>query len=772
MASASLILNLLVRSDGSNTGAMAGVRVGLEGIAIAAAAVTAGLVTVVNTGAEFDAVMNQVGAATNASAEGMAELRDLAYEMGSATAFSASEAGDAMLELARSGMTEAQIKGGALQATLVLASAGQLELGDAAAYTANTLNMFALDAGDAGAVAAALAGAANASSASVADLGFGLAAVGPAAFNAGLSLQETTAVLALFSQNGLQGSDAGTSLKSMLMNLVPSTDAAAGAMRELGLNFVDAEGNFLSIAEISEQLRTKLGHLSESQRMQALETIFGSDAMRAAAILMREGGTAVEEMTAATSDLEAAQRMADVNTQGMKGAMEALGGAVDNAKLALWELIDVPAEDFARDLTAGINEAVEAFRNMDFGGGIDSGGVSDSLTRIRDLFREIGESLRDSWNSWVLPTIRNVADLLDPLLFNAFQVVLGAVRMVAEVFENVFGPAIREATEFLAEHETAVGALVAGFAAFATVGAMIGGAVTAFWALNSAIGAVRTAFTLLMAASPLGIFVAIAAAIGYAYTQSETFRGAVNALGRAIADAFQWAWEKVREFWGVLQGVFDWVRGNWQNLALILTGPFGAAVTLIRSNIDSVKGAVSGIWDGLTNGVDAVRTRIIAAFSGLAQQVREGIRSVLSAVGNPIADLFMTWLNGAGGVLASVWRGLVSIFDSFISLLNRLIGLWNRLPIVPDIPQISTDMPFLAEGGNITAAGMAIVGDAGPELLELPRGARVTPLDSSGGLGGRQDVHVFLHLPGDDDFATAMRRTVSVRGGDVTVLGV
>lgn len=306
--------------------------------------------------ADFDATMRKVGVQTKQSGAGMKSMTDLAMKMGKDTSFSAGEAADAMLELAKGGMTAAQIKGGVLQQTLTLAAAGGLGLGDAATYMTNSLNTFGLGAEDAATVAAALAGAANASTASVESLGMGLAQVGPGARNAGLSLNETVAVLAAFDAAGIKGADAGTSLKTMLTRLVPATDKAKSKMKELGLDFTKADGSFVSIANVAEQLHDKLGPLSEEQRTQALATLFGSDATRAATVLMNEGGKGVNKYTKATEDLTAAQKLAKSNTQGAKGAIEAMQGSIETAEISLGQALSPTVTKVAKKIGALANK--------------------------------------------------------------------------------------------------------------------------------------------------------------------------------------------------------------------------------------------------------------------------------------------------------------------------------------------------------------------------------------------------------------------------------
>ena len=248
MAVLSLIFDLIARDRASrdldNVGDAAG-RAGSRlggigalakvGLVAGAAGLGAFVASSVKAGSDFDAVIRQVGAVAGVPKPKLKELSDLALKFGADTKFSAGEAADAILELAKGGLTTADIKAGALKETLTLAAAGGLELGTAATAVSSGLNTFGLKAKDAGQVTAALAGAANASSASVESLAQGLAQVGPGARNAGLSVQETTAALAAFANAGIQGSDAGTSLKTFLARLVPSTAAATTAFTSLGL---------------------------------------------------------------------------------------------------------------------------------------------------------------------------------------------------------------------------------------------------------------------------------------------------------------------------------------------------------------------------------------------------------------------------------------------------------------------------------------------------------------------------------------------------------
>lgn len=363
-----------------------GALVGLGSIGLATVGIVKNAVTLE---ASFSKTMAQIGASTEGAAGHVDELNKLAMKLGAETSFSASDAAGAMLELGKAGINASDIMGGALSGTLTLAAAGSLDLGTASTIASNAMNTFNLRGKDMASIAAALAGGANASTASVESLGQALSQVGPGATNAGLSLQETVGVLSAFDQAGIKGSDAGTSLKTMLARLVPQTDAASSAMRKYNLDFTDAQGNFVSITNIADQLRKGLGGLSEAQRVSALTTIFGSDATRAATVLMKEGAAGVAEYVEATKDQAAAEKLAKVNTSGTAGALEKLKGSIETAELALGQALAPTIEDVANFLSEDAVPAVTGFiQGMQDGTGA-GGDFADVLGDMVDVGKAV-----------------------------------------------------------------------------------------------------------------------------------------------------------------------------------------------------------------------------------------------------------------------------------------------------------------------------------------------------------------------------------------------
>ncbi len=315
------------------------------------------------TAIDFESSMSRVSGALNDPSANMEELRQLALDMGADTVFSASEAGAAMEELAKGGLTAADIKGGALKTTMDLAAAGSLQLAEAANVTVQSMGAFGLTADETGEAANALAGAAAASSADVADLTQGLSQVSAQAHSAGWSIQDTTAVLGAFADAGIRGSDAGTSLKTMLQRLAAPTDKSAAMMESLGINVRDANGNMLDAAGVAGELQAKLSGLDSATRDAAIQTIFGADASRAALVMMNQGTEGIQRYTAATNDQTAAQRLADSQMGETERSIEEMNGAIETASIQVGSAL-APAVTDAAEAVGG---AADAFSQMDEG---------------------------------------------------------------------------------------------------------------------------------------------------------------------------------------------------------------------------------------------------------------------------------------------------------------------------------------------------------------------------------------------------------------------
>ena len=326
----------------------------MVGYGVAAAAAVG---YVVKSYADFDQAMSNVQAATHSSTAEMNQLRDAAIQAGADTAFSASEAAGAIEELAKAGVSTTDILNGGLNGSLDLAAAGSMGVADAAGIASVALTQFKLSGSDVGHVADLLAAGAGKAMGDVAALGEALKQSGLVASQTGLSIEETTGALASFAAAGLLGSDAGTSFKTMLLNMTPQSKKAAQLMESLGISAYDAQGKFVGLAAYAGQLHESLSKLTAEDRQAALKQMFGQDAIRAASILYEQGAEGVQSWIDKVNDAGYAAETAQARMDNLNGDIEKLGGSFET----LFIKSGSGANSFLRSIVQGAEQAVNAF---------------------------------------------------------------------------------------------------------------------------------------------------------------------------------------------------------------------------------------------------------------------------------------------------------------------------------------------------------------------------------------------------------------------------
>lgn len=359
-----------------------------------AAGIGYGVYDTVKTSMDFDAALSGVKALVPAGEDAtrvMEAVRQKAMELGQETAFGDTDVAKGMTELLKAGIDFKSVMGDATKAALDLAVVGGLELPEAAKIMSTAMNAFKVT--DATHAADTLSGAANASATNVHEMSYAMSACASVAAGMGVSFEDTSAALALFAKNGLLGSDAGTSLKTMLSRLVPSTDQAADEFRRLGLmtadgknKFFDAKGSMKSMAEVAGILQDALKGMTAEQRQATLNTLFGADAIRGAIILSENGADGFNDMAEAMTRFTAAGSAATMRDN-LKGDIEELSGAWENFQVTLMR---GKATSGLRGLTQELGGIVK-FMTERIEDGLDFG----------DLFALAGKGITDLKNKFL-----------------------------------------------------------------------------------------------------------------------------------------------------------------------------------------------------------------------------------------------------------------------------------------------------------------------------------------------------------------------------------
>lgn len=383
--------------------------IGMMGMGAATMGVGGFLVDSAQKAMDFSYQISNIKALTNMGDAELEQVRKKALDLGAATQFSSIEAAQGMTELLKAGMSVEEVMNGATDAALNLAAAGELSLPEAAEIMSTAMNAFKVT--DAAHAADILAGAANASATDVHELKYALSAVSSVAAGVGMSFDDTNTALAVFAQNGLKGSDAGTSLKTMLMRLEPTTKSQMDAFQQLGLiteqgtsAFYDAEGHMKSLADIAGLLHDRMKDLNPEQQQALLNDMFGSDAIRGGMIMLKEGAEGVrkmqEEMTKYT-----ASDVAKTKWENAKGDIVRLQSAFQNFQITALAPLEPAIGKVAQALTDFFSGSAE-------GAATQMGKLNDRIVNFIDGLAGDEKFQKMEWGDKVVYVLDKMMDAI------------------------------------------------------------------------------------------------------------------------------------------------------------------------------------------------------------------------------------------------------------------------------------------------------------------------------------------------------------------------
>lgn len=369
--------------------------------------------------ANFQKQMAELGAVTGTSGSKLKEMGDVAIDVGAKTGAGATNAAKALTELAKGGL-DASTSSAALAGTVALAQAGSLDLAVAGETVANALNLFAMDGSEAISVADAFANAANATTADVGFFAQGMAQGGAAAKAAGLDFQEATVFLEAMAANGFKsGSDAGTSMKTALIQLANPTARAQAEMEKLGVTFFKSNGDMKSLPTISKQLGNAFQDLSNKEKLASATRLAGTDGMRALLALVDQGPKKLRGFAEANNVSGTAAEVARKKMESLSGQSKRLGSELEAAGIKIGRSVEPYLADAAGALA-------DFFAQMREGRGVggfvaDLGNTFLRLSRtVQGLMTGFGDS-----NAFL-----GLSKIWGEGFTNASLTALGAIRAV------------------------------------------------------------------------------------------------------------------------------------------------------------------------------------------------------------------------------------------------------------------------------------------------------------------------------------------------------
>lgn len=356
----SLLFDTNIDTKNFSSGIDSMASVAIKGLALVSGAIAGASTYAMSVGASFEEGMSGVAAISGATGEELKKLEDTAKELGAKTKFSASQATEAMTNLAAAGFDTSEIIS-AVPGLMNLAAASGEDLATSTDIAASTLRGFGLDASKTAHVADVLAENANRTNAAVADTGEAMKYIAPVAKAMGISFEETSAAIGIMANSGIKGSQAGTTLRGALTRLVKPTGDMVSTMEDLGVEFFDAQGNMKPLKGIIKELEEGTKELTSQQKNQALTTLFGQEALSGMLSLVDGGADQLEDLTQSYIECDgSAQAMADTMNDNLSGQMTILGSSLEGLGIAAYEKFEAPMKEAVDASIEEINQLTDA----------------------------------------------------------------------------------------------------------------------------------------------------------------------------------------------------------------------------------------------------------------------------------------------------------------------------------------------------------------------------------------------------------------------------
>lgn len=426
-----------------------------KAVTVAAVAVGTAIVAIVSTSVSAAADMEQgiadIGAMMALTTDETDKLQEHIMELGldPTLKVSATEASAAVMALGTAGASVTDIMGGMSEATVLLANAtglkGENGFATAATIASDVMAQFNISAGQMNKAVDQVTGTTVVSKFGIDDYRLAVGQAGGVAAAVGVTFDDFNAIIAATSPNFTSGSDAGTSYKTFLQRLEPTTNTAKDAMKELGLwteesgsKFFDATGKMQSAEEIAGVLDTAFSGLSDAQRISAASTIFGTDAMRTA-LSLADGGTAIITKMKSEIGKVDAEELAKKRMDTLKGSWEIFMGVVETLQLSLGQKF-IPV---ARKVTEWATDLAQRYG-------------PPLIKWVESVTAKIGPLITDmtNWAKNVLPplwqNIKNVTEAISLMIkpitdnigkFLSWKDVLGAlgILMAGPILGAIYG---------------------------------------------------------------------------------------------------------------------------------------------------------------------------------------------------------------------------------------------------------------------------------------------------------------------------------------------
>lgn len=440
-------LNGDVESAGKSIGGKFGsaigtaAKVGVAGVVAATGAVTAFGKASVDAGKTFDTSMSQVAATMGYSTEEInkvgseanktfTDLSNFAQQMGASTAFSASEAADALNYMALAGY-DAETSMKMLPNVLNLAAAGGIDLASASDMVTDAQSALGLTLEETNTMVDQMAKASSKSNTSVAQLGEAMLTIGATGRNAVGGTQELAQMLGLLADNGIKGAEGGTHLRNILLAMNPTTNKAANAWKRLGVSGYDAEGNLRPLEDTFLDLSKAMEGMSDEEKTQTLTSMFNKTDLASVNALLGTSAQRYKELSNAIGDSSnAAETMANTQLDNLSGDITLFQSALEGVQIQVSSMLTPSIKDFVSLASDGLGEIASALQKGDVEGAFSH--LGDYLGAMFNTFSEKLPAIVEGAERLLSAFGQALLDNLPTLIQTALDIVTSLVQYLIE----------------------------------------------------------------------------------------------------------------------------------------------------------------------------------------------------------------------------------------------------------------------------------------------------------------------------------------------------
>lgn len=638
-------------------------------------------VAAVKTTADFDSEMSKVSAISGATGTDLDKLRGKAREMGAKTKFSASEAAQGMQYMAMAGWKTQDMMDG-LEGIMNLAAASGEDLASTSDIVTDALTAFGLSAKDSSHFSDILAAASSNANTNVSMMGETFKYAAPVLGSLGYTAEDAALAIGLMANAGIKSSQAGTSLRGAITNLAKPTDTVAAAMDKYGISLTDSSGKMLSLRELMEQLRQKLGGLSEAEQAQAAAALFGKNAMSGMLAIINGSDKDFEKLAGAIDNCDgSSEKMANTMNDNLQGQITILMSQLQELAISFGEIL-MPK---IRDIVTHIQNFVDKLNAMDEGQKETILRIGMFVAALAPMLMGLGKVITFSANvSRALGTLSaglvkaggfsGVFTKALGLITSPAAIVVGAIAAITAVIIHLWNT-----NEDFRNTITAIWQKIKD--AFTTFAAGISERLSAlgitFSDVTSAIKTIWDGFCNLLAPVLEAAFNTIAIALQTAF---NVILGIWDVFSAVFSDDWSGAWEAVKgifsSVWDGLKEYFSTIIGAVKGVADVFLGWFG-------TNWETVWNGVKTFFEGIWNGISSFFEGIWNGISTFCTTVWNGIVTNVTAFCTTVHDTISTIFNAVKDVVSNVWETIKNVVQVAIMFIVEVIKAAFELITVP-----------------------------------------------------------------------------------------